>query len=204
MSDRLLKSWTRAPLIVDRRNAELTLLQDLPPTPQTVPAQQAVSDVDADLGSEATQRFALDTVGTPAWPIGRSGGDPRGEFHHLRLGEVEPSGSFECSIEPVLRTPSQPDIDGSRHHAGGLGRHLDGQAITHVGERQQTGASMGQPLAGRLGAQIITGLRQAVDPGSPPCALGSVLLVWPCGNQQLFDLGVDIGVEARPALPDNT
>jgi hypothetical protein len=33
MSDRLLESWTRAPAIVDRRNAELALRKDPPPTP---------------------------------------------------------------------------------------------------------------------------------------------------------------------------
>src|SRR6266478_4803734 len=102
MSDRLLRSWTRAPLIVDRRNAELPHLQDgSSPTPRTMPAQQAVRGVDAHLGTEAAQRFALHPVGTPAWPIGRSGGNPRGEFHHLWLGEIEPSGPSERSIEAI-------------------------------------------------------------------------------------------------------
>ena len=47
MSDRLLKSWTRVPLIVDRRNAEFPLLEDFAPTPRAMPAQQTVSNVDA-------------------------------------------------------------------------------------------------------------------------------------------------------------
>src|SRR5260370_15079086 len=49
MSDRPLKSWTRVPLIVDRRNAEPPLLEDLPSTPRTVLAQQSFRDVNTDI-----------------------------------------------------------------------------------------------------------------------------------------------------------
>ena len=59
MSDRLLKSWTRVPLIRDWRNAEPLVLENLPSPPPAVLAQQAVGDVGADLAAEAAQRFAL-------------------------------------------------------------------------------------------------------------------------------------------------
>lgn len=50
MSDRLLESWTRAPSIVDRRNADLPLRKDPPPTPW---AGRALSQVQPVLATDA-------------------------------------------------------------------------------------------------------------------------------------------------------
>jgi hypothetical protein len=103
MSDRLLKSWTRVPLIRDWRNAKPLVLKDLPSPPWAVLAQQAVGDMDADFGDEAAQRFGLHAVGAPARSIGWCGSDPLGELHHLRLATNPPD-------PPPRKVRLHPDV----------------------------------------------------------------------------------------------
>ena len=66
-------------------------------------AQKTVEEIwQADRGLEASQRFALHTVRTPARSIWRSGRDPLNEFHHLRLREVLPPRAFERGIQATF------------------------------------------------------------------------------------------------------
>lgn len=137
MIERLLKSWTRVPLIVD------TVMELAPSTrgadPATHPwpmlAQQAGGDVEADFQPEALEDLVLHAVGSPARLVGRGFGDPLGDLDGLRLIERAPL-PIEGSFEAAMSAAPESDVDGSRDYAGSFGRQFDRHAVTHVCERE--------------------------------------------------------------------
>src|SRR5215510_9965394 len=97
MIERLLKSWTRVPLIVERNFplivdsrigvSPATGCADAAPDPRSMLAQQAGGNFQADLQPEAAKHLVLHTIGSPARLVGRSLGDPLGDLDSLGLVE---------------------------------------------------------------------------------------------------------------------
>jgi hypothetical protein len=79
MSDRLLKSWTAVPLIVDWRNGESPSQENFATPPDAVHAQQSVCNIDRDLDAEATPGFVLDSICPPSRFIRRRRSNPCGK-----------------------------------------------------------------------------------------------------------------------------
>ena len=178
MIDRLLKSSTGVPLIVNWCNGQLSPCENLASPPRTVHAQQSIRDIDRDLNSKAPQRFVLHAICSPARSGRRRISDPLSKLSGLRSRKL-PARSFERSFKSALRTTLYPAIQSSRSHVGNFGSSLDGQAIAHVGDCHEPGATMWQTLLVRLRAQLLSSLRQVVDPGTPRAAFVVVPFVRP-------------------------
>src|SRR5215472_16677088 len=123
MIERLLKSWTRVPLIVDRRfplivdsrigDAPASWRADASSNPGAVLAEQTSGDVQADLQAEAAKHLVLHAVRPPARLIGRRLGDPLCELD--RLGLVERTTlPVESGFEAVFGATLEPDVEGPR------------------------------------------------------------------------------------------
>src|SRR5260370_37112100 len=131
MIERLLKSWTRVPLIVDWRfplivdsrigHAPASWRADASPDPWTALAQQTRCDLQADLQAEAAEHLVLHAVRSPARLIGRRFGDPLRDLDRLGLVEratLPVKGGFQTALGAAL----EPDVEGPRQDIRGLRR----------------------------------------------------------------------------------
>lgn len=158
MIERLLKSWTRVPLIVEW---DFLLIVDsatgLAPSARgrdtasrswPVLAQQVGSYVEADLQLEAPVDFVLHTVGSPARLVGWGINDPLGDLDGLCLIERAPL-PVEGSFKAALSTSLEPGVEGARHDACGFGRQFDRHTLAHISKGQQPGATVREVVHGR-------------------------------------------------------
>ena len=209
MIERLLKSWTRVPLIVEwdfplivdsvMRLAPSTRGTDAAAHPRSVLSQQILGHVLADLQPVAPEDFVLHAIGSPAWLVGGGFGDPLGDLDGLRLIK-RTALPIQRSVQTALGSAPEPDVEGARDDAGGLGRQFDRHAVTDIGECKQPHAAMREAVDGGSGTQFVPGFGQVLDPGTPPAPIITGLLVRPYRQQQIEELLSRFVIEIAPAF----